>query len=269
MALHWSGVGAAPLMSPRQDETSEPLLYAGWMVGPYRCKDATRGRNDDPVTSGVWNYVASQPKKRGTSKDVVASLDQRVAGVETSMAELKNQEEGLEGLDSDFTSMREDFRVALNTLSGDLKREIHGLRDSFMGRDPQVRKEFGDEQFYPKNTKNEAKSRLRKLKQSGTIREYVKEFTTLVLEIPELSDQDSLFYFLTGLQGWAKTELERQGAQDLSMTIAYAEALIDFSMRRESSKLEDQKVNQEKGRGEKNAQSKVDVARLKYQIFMT
>ncbi|GJZ45503.1 hypothetical protein Tco_0593099 [Tanacetum coccineum] len=53
MALHWSGVGAAPLISPRQDETSEPLLYAGWMAGPYRCKDATRGRNDDPVTSGI------------------------------------------------------------------------------------------------------------------------------------------------------------------------------------------------------------------------
>nr|GEU35078.1 mitochondrial arginine transporter BAC1 isoform X1 [Tanacetum cinerariifolium] len=35
------------------DETSEPLLYAGWMAGPYRCKDATRGRNDDPVTSGI------------------------------------------------------------------------------------------------------------------------------------------------------------------------------------------------------------------------
>nr|GEV81663.1 hypothetical protein [Tanacetum cinerariifolium] len=53
MTLHWSGVGAAPLMSPRQDETSEPLLYAGWMAGPYRCKDATRGRNDDPVTPGL------------------------------------------------------------------------------------------------------------------------------------------------------------------------------------------------------------------------
>nr|GEV02361.1 hypothetical protein [Tanacetum cinerariifolium] len=33
------------------DETSEPLLYAGWMAGPYWCKDATRGRNDNPVTS--------------------------------------------------------------------------------------------------------------------------------------------------------------------------------------------------------------------------
>nr|GFC07255.1 hypothetical protein [Tanacetum cinerariifolium] len=39
------------------DETSEPLLYAGWMAGPYRCKDATRGRNDDPVTSGIKSQV--------------------------------------------------------------------------------------------------------------------------------------------------------------------------------------------------------------------
>ncbi|GKB53560.1 putative retrotransposon gag domain, aspartic peptidase domain protein, partial [Tanacetum coccineum] len=48
--------------------------------------------------------------------------------------------------------------------------------------------------------------------------------------------------------------------QDLSAAIAHAEALIDFSTRRESSKPKDQKVNQEKGGGEKNAQPKVDAA---------
>nr|GEX84554.1 hypothetical protein [Tanacetum cinerariifolium] len=53
MALHWSGVRAAPLMSPWQDETSEPLLYAGWMANPYRCKVGTQGQNEDPVTSGI------------------------------------------------------------------------------------------------------------------------------------------------------------------------------------------------------------------------
>ncbi|GJS16175.1 hypothetical protein Tco_0410647 [Tanacetum coccineum] len=46
-------VGVAPLMSPWQDETSEPQLYVGWMVGPYQCEDAMRGRNDDPVRSGT------------------------------------------------------------------------------------------------------------------------------------------------------------------------------------------------------------------------
>nr|GFB82518.1 hypothetical protein [Tanacetum cinerariifolium] len=57
MAPHWLRVGDAPLMSPRQDETSEPLLYARMMAGLYRVEDATRGRNDDPVTPGYHNVV--------------------------------------------------------------------------------------------------------------------------------------------------------------------------------------------------------------------
>ncbi|GKA98700.1 hypothetical protein Tco_0826637, partial [Tanacetum coccineum] len=97
--------------------------------------DENRGQDD----------LHQNPKKRGTSKDVVASLDQRVAGVETYMAKLKNHVKGLEGLESDFTSIREDFRVALNALSGDLKREIHDLRDSFMGEITKIREDFGDE----------------------------------------------------------------------------------------------------------------------------
>ncbi|GJZ24931.1 hypothetical protein Tco_0562390 [Tanacetum coccineum] len=91
MALHWSGVGAAPLMSPRQDETSEPLLYAGWMAGPYRCKDATRGRNDDPVTSGIrakfgrgeskQNRECHEPNSEGSSSAWKAYMNARVAGL--------------------------------------------------------------------------------------------------------------------------------------------------------------------------------------------
>nr|GEV56111.1 retrovirus-related Pol polyprotein from transposon TNT 1-94 [Tanacetum cinerariifolium] len=68
MTLHWSGVGVAPLMSLRQNKTSEPLLYAGMMVGPYRYKDATRGRNDDPVTSGIRaNSDRGGPKQNRSS----------------------------------------------------------------------------------------------------------------------------------------------------------------------------------------------------------
>ncbi|GKD71156.1 putative retrotransposon gag domain, aspartic peptidase domain protein [Tanacetum coccineum] len=197
--------------------------------------DENRGRVD----------VRQNLKKRGTSKDVVASLDQRVAGVETSMTELKNQIEGLEGLDSDFTSMREDFRVStlhqvIEYLQADMalcKRSLasgsgntnHGLKidlpkpSPFVGkRDARARRRYGDiergmatidtwaefmvdfkKQFYPNNAKNETKSRLRKLKQSETIR----------------------------------------------------------YMMRELSKLKDQKVNQEKGGGENNARPKVDPTR--------
>ncbi|GKC28559.1 hypothetical protein Tco_1035853 [Tanacetum coccineum] len=45
IAPHWPGVGVAPLMSPRQDETSEPLLYAEWMAGPYRFATSKNNKN--------------------------------------------------------------------------------------------------------------------------------------------------------------------------------------------------------------------------------
>ncbi|GJS85676.1 putative nucleotidyltransferase, ribonuclease H [Tanacetum coccineum] len=272
--------------------------------------DENRGRDD----------VHQNPKKKGMSKDVVASLDQRVAGVKASMAELKNQCEIHDLRDSfmgEITNIREEFgeevsilHQVIEYLQADMalcKRSLtsgggntnHEMEQYLKGvnvvdDDSKIkmatrylkdttalwwRRRYGDiergtatidtwaefvadfkKQFYPENAKNEAKSHLCKLKQSGTIREYVKEFTTLVLENPKLSDQDSLFYFLYGLQGWAKTELEQRGVQDLSTAIVIAEALIDFSTRRESSKPKDRKVNQEKGGGEKNAQPKVDLA---------
>nr|GEU62164.1 hypothetical protein [Tanacetum cinerariifolium] len=245
--------------------------------------DENRGRDD----------ARQQPKKRVTSKDVVASLDKRVVGVETSMAELKNQVESLEGLGSDFEKIRSwarsqryerslgkrspHFIKPIEDLQADValcKRSLasrggsanHGPKlnvpkpspfmgkwearavDDFLWEMEQYlegvnvvddaskikmatrylkdttalwwRRRHGDiergtdtidtwpgfvvdfkKQFYPKNAKNEAKSRLRKLKQS-----------------------DSLFYFLDGLQGWAKMELEQRGVQDLAMAIAHAEA---------------------------------------------
>ncbi|XP_075091881.1 uncharacterized protein LOC142172029 [Nicotiana tabacum] len=55
-------------------------------------------------------------------------------------------------------------------------------------------------QLYPVNVVYEARQKLRELQQTATIREYVREFTTLMLQIPSLSKEDSLFYFMDGLQ---------------------------------------------------------------------
>ena len=62
-------------------------------------------------------------------------------------------------------------------------------------------------QFYLENAEDEARARLRRLKHSESIREYIKDFTNLVLEIPDLPDKDALFNFMDGLLPWAKTEL--------------------------------------------------------------
>ncbi len=58
--------------------------------------------------------------------------------------------------------------------------------------------------------------------------EYVREFSELLLEAPDLSNEDSLFTFLDGLKPWAKMELERRGVQSLNEAIAQVEALIEF-----------------------------------------
>ena len=80
------------------------------------------------------------------------------------------------------------------------------------------------------------------------IRDYVKDFTSLVLEIPDMSDEDALFYFMDGLQPWVKTELRRRGVQDLASAIAAVESLIDYSSK-DSNKPKAKKSGPTKGRG--------------------
>ncbi|XP_031106210.1 uncharacterized protein LOC116010851 [Ipomoea triloba] len=82
--------------------------------------------------------------------------------------------------------------------------------------------------FYPENVVYEARRKLRELKQRGPIRDYVQEFTTLILQIPNLSEDDLLFHFTDGLQQWAKQEVQRRNAQTVDEAIAVAESLIDF-----------------------------------------
>ena len=42
------------------------------------------------------------------------------------------------------------------------------------------------------------------LKHIGSIREYVKEFSTLMLEKPNMSEEELLFNFIDNLQSWVE-----------------------------------------------------------------
>ena len=39
----------------------------------------------------------------------------------------------------------------------------------------------------------------------------MKEFSELMLEIPDMADKDALFAFMDGLNNWVKLELQRRG----------------------------------------------------------
>ena len=59
-------------------------------------------------------------------------------------------------------------------------------------------------QFYPENVAYLARKSMKRFKHTGSIREYVKEFSTLMLEIPNMAKEELLFNFMDNLQSWAK-----------------------------------------------------------------
>ncbi|KAG6522526.1 hypothetical protein ZIOFF_019666 [Zingiber officinale] len=96
-----------------------------------------------------------------------------------------------------------------------------------------LKKEMKD-QFLPGNTSWIARDGLKRLKQSGSVRDYIKEFSSLMLDIQNMSEEDKLDNFLYGLQPWAQVELRRQNVRDLPSAIAAADALVDLRMSKEN-----------------------------------
>ncbi|RVW21697.1 hypothetical protein CK203_099897 [Vitis vinifera] len=99
-----------------------------------------------------------------------------------------------------------------------------------------------------------ARKSLKRLKHTGSIREYVKEFSTLMLEIPNMAEEELLFNFMDNLQSWAEQELRRRGVQDLATAMAVAESLVDYRRGDSSKPKPPSKGNQAKGGGDKRSQ---------------
>ncbi|KAL0403933.1 UNVERIFIED_CONTAM: hypothetical protein Sradi_2034100 [Sesamum radiatum] len=94
----------------------------------------------------------------------------------------------------------------------------------------EVLKKKMKDQFLPCNTSWVARESLRNLRHTGTIREFVKEFNSLILDVRDMSEEDKLFNFMAGLQPWAQTELRWQSVKDLPSAIAAADRLVDFKV---------------------------------------
>ncbi|RVW98232.1 Retrovirus-related Pol polyprotein from transposon 17.6 [Vitis vinifera] len=109
-------------------------------------------------------------------------------------------------------------------------------------------------QFYPEDVAYLARKSLKRLKHTGSIREYVKEFSTLMLEIPNMAEEELLFNFMDNLQSWVEQELRRRGVQDLATVMAVAESLVDYRRGDSSKPKPPSKGNQAKGGGDKRSQ---------------
>lgn len=99
--------------------------------------------------------------------------------------------------------------------------------------------------FLTGNVKWLAREGLKKLKHIGLVRDYVREFSLLMLDIMNMLDEDKLFNFISGLQSWVKKELRRQAMRDLPAAIATAVDLVNFRFVN-ASPFESEKSNEGK-----------------------
>ncbi|XP_047335495.1 uncharacterized protein LOC124939022 [Impatiens glandulifera] len=94
-----------------------------------------------------------------------------------------------------------------------------------------------------------ARKRLSQLTHSQSIKEYVREFQELMLELPGLTEQEALFTFVNGLKTWAQLELQRAKVQNVSEAITIAERLIELKASIDRQKFN--KDNKERGGGDR------------------
>ncbi|XP_070036452.1 uncharacterized protein [Nicotiana tomentosiformis] len=86
-------------------------------------------------------------------------------------------------------------------------------------------------QFFPENVEYNARRNLRELCQNKSVRDYVREFSTLMLNIRDIGDKDKLFTFLEGLKPYARMEFQRQRVDTLPKAIQEAECLGDYQVK--------------------------------------
>ena len=103
-------------------------------------------------------------------------------------------------------------------------------------------------QFYSEDVEYLARKKIKYLKHTGSIRDYVKEFFSLMLEAPSMNEK-TLFEFMDNLQGWVEQELRRIGVRDLATAMVATESLMDY---KESMSSDDEglKGSQISGGGE-------------------
>ncbi|KAL5825619.1 hypothetical protein ACOSQ3_021682 [Xanthoceras sorbifolium] len=98
-------------------------------------------------------------------------------------------------------------------------------------------------------------------------KQYVKEFSSLMLDIQNMSEEDKLFNFMSGLQTWVQAELRRQGVKDIPLAMAAAEGLVDFRISSSSPSVDKKKsVDGKKGKN-KDWKKKADGKKKKDSEF--
>ena len=89
-------------------------------------------------------------------------------------------------------------------------------------------KEALNKQFLPSNSEWKARQQLDLLRHTGHIKDYIKSFRALMLQIHSMGEQDHFFAFTNRLKEWAQNEFCRQNATTLAAAYEAVDRLTDW-----------------------------------------
>ncbi|XP_019059506.1 PREDICTED: uncharacterized protein LOC109117174 [Tarenaya hassleriana] len=110
--------------------------------------------------------------------------------------------------------------------------------------------------FVPTNAADEARTRFRRLRHTGSLFDYIRDFTALRLEMHDLTDRDALFYFKDGLKDFARMEVNRRDAQTLEEAITIVESIPEYNQSRPNQPSRNQGGNRDGNRPRSNFPSR-------------
>ncbi|KAH1129903.1 hypothetical protein J1N35_001281 [Gossypium stocksii] len=80
---------------------------------------------------------------------------------------------------------------------------------------------------------------------NGTVREYVREFRELILQVSNVTENEALLAFQEGLKLWIRQEVKQRGIQKLSKAMTIVESVVKLGLRKDklgSSEFEERGV---------------------------
>ncbi|KAF3777674.1 hypothetical protein EJ110_NYTH45308 [Nymphaea thermarum] len=85
--------------------------------------------------------------------------------------------------------------------------------------------------FMPVDAERQTYRMVANLRQTCSLREYVRAYQKLMLDVPKMPEKDKLNWFIIGLQPWAQADVERSDSKTLEQAYVAAERLADTQRR--------------------------------------
>lgn len=135
------------------------------------------------------------------------------------------------------------FTVAKTYIDGHAKKWLRTKLDHDRANGLPVMSTWGElkealkAQFFPQDTDWRARNRLMALTQTGSIRDYIAEFNSIMSDLPDMHEKCRVYHFQRGLKLWVQNELRRKSVTTVQQAILAAEGLNDFRVESPASKV--------------------------------